>query len=204
MTKIKICGLVRPADIAIVNEVLPDYIGFVFAKSKRQISDKLAEELKAMLHRSISSVGVFVNEDLKRIIYLCNKKIIDFVQLHGDEDEDYIVKLRTKIGIPIIKAVRVRSVEDIHRADRIDSEYLLLDAFKEDQYGGSGASFDWSMITKVKKPYFLAGGINSDNVLSAIKQVNPYVIDVSSGVETDGFKDKNKIIDMITKVRSVK
>ncbi len=204
MTKIKICGLVRPADIAIVNEVLPDYIGFVFAKSKRQISDKLAEELKAMLHPSISSVGVFVNEDLKRIIYLCNKKIIDFVQLHGDEDEDYIVKLRTKIGIPIIKAVRVRSVEDIHRADRIDSEYLLLDAFKEDQYGGSGASFDWSMITKVKKPYFLAGGINSDNVLSAIKQVNPYVIDVSSGVETDGFKDKNKIIDMITKVRSVK
>ena len=204
MTKIKICGLVRPADIAIVNEALPDYIGFVFAKSKRQISDKLAEELKSMLHPTIHSVGVFVNEDLERITYLCNKKIIDFVQLHGDEDEDYIVKLKTKIGTPIIKAVRVRGVEDIPRADGIDSEYLLLDAFKEDQYGGSGASFDWSMITKVNKPYFLAGGINSDNVLSAIRQVNPYAIDVSSGVESDGFKDKNKIIDMITKVRSVK
>ncbi len=204
MTKIKICGLSRPEDIAFVNEALPDYIGFVFAKSKRQVSEKQAKDLKAKLNPEIKVVGVFVNEEIDKIVRLCKENIIDTVQLHGDEDENYCKKLKKQILNPIIKAVRVRGKEDIEAAKTISSEFFLLDAYKESQYGGCGDTFDWTMIREVGRSYFLAGGINSDNVLQAIEQVNPFAVDVSSGVETDGLKDRNKIIDIITKVRSVK
>ena len=202
MTKVKICGLTRPLDIEIVNEVLPDYIGFVFAKSRRQISDAVAKELKRKLDPRITTVGVFVNEDPERILWLCNNKVIDIPQLHGDEDEEYITNLKAKLSNPIIKAVRVRNHEDIANAQQLPVDYLLLDAYKEGLYGGSGDTFDWTMISKVQKPYFLAGGLNCDNIMHATNQVKPYAIDISSGVETDGYKDKNKIIDIITKVRS--
>lgn len=204
MTKIKICGLSRLTDIDFVNEALPDYIGFVFAKSKRQVSEETAKVLKDKLRPEVKAVGVFVNEDINTVIKLCKSNIIDIVQLHGDEGEAYISELKKQISHPIIKAARVRSREDIIAAETLNSEYLLLDAYKEGQYGGCGDAFDWTMISKVKKPYFLAGGIHSDNVLKAINEVKPYAIDVSSGVETDGVKDKNKIIDIITKVRSVR
>lgn len=204
MAKIKICGLSRPADIDIVNEALPDYIGFVFTKSKRQVNEETAEKLKSMLNPRIMAVGVFVNENTEQIIKLCKKNIIDIIQLHGDEDEAYIDRLKQKISNPIIKAVRVRCREDIDKAaDKLSCDYLLLDAFKEGQYGGCGVVFDWSVISGVSKPFFLAGGISSENVIQAISEVQPYAVDVSSKVETDGVKDKNKIIDMITKIRSV-
>jgi phosphoribosylanthranilate isomerase len=202
MTKIKICGLSRLADIDMVNEVLPDYIGFVFAKSKRQVGEIEAGGLKARLNTDIKAVGVFVNEDVNRIARLCNTGTIDIVQLHGEEEESYILKLRGLIINPIIKAVRVRYEEDINTASELPCDYLLLDAYKEDQYGGSGEAFDWTVIKKIRKPFFLAGGIHPGNVLQAISTVHPYCIDVSSGVESNGFKDGVKIIDIVTKLRS--
>ena len=204
MTKVKICGLTRTIDIEYVNKSCPDYVGFVFAKSKRQVTTRQAKELKSILNQSIKAVGVFVNEDIENIIYLCNHNIIDIVQLHGDEDEEYLEKLKSNISNPIIRAVRVQSSENIIAAQSIDVEYLLLDTFKNGEYGGSGETFDWSIIQEVTMPYFLAGGINTQNVVQAITELKPYAIDISSGVETDGYKDEDKIIDIITKVRSVK
>ncbi len=204
MAKIKICGLSRQIDIDFVNEALPDYIGFVFAESKRQVSEEQAQELKSSLKPEIKAVGVFVNEKTDKIIRLCQKQIIDLIQLHGDEDEAYITELRRHVKNPILKAVRVRSEEDILRAESLTSEYLLLDAYREGQYGGGGEVFDWTVILNVGRPYFLAGGINTDNVVDAISRVKPYGIDVSSGVEANGVKDRDKIIDMIKKVRSVR
>lgn len=204
MTKVKICGLSRFVDVDMVNETLPDYIGFVFAKSRRQIDEETAAQLKSKLNRNIQAVGVFVNEDKARIIRLCKAGTIDIVQLHGDEDEGYSKELRVEISNPIIKAVRVRNRKDIERAESFPCDYLLFDTYKESQYGGSGETFDWTMITKVNKPYFLAGGLQSDNVIQAINQAHPYCLDVSSGVETDGWKDNKKIIEIVTKIRSVR
>jgi phosphoribosylanthranilate isomerase len=204
MTKIKICGLTRPIDIDMVNEVHPDYIGFVFAKSRRQISEEKAFELKQRLHSKILAVGVFVNEDTENIIRICQAGIIDMVQLHGDESEDYLLELKKRVSNPIMKAVRVRTVEDIRRVDTMTCDYLLLDAYKEDEYGGSGLTFDWSIAKDITKPFFLAGGINMHNVDKAIALTKPYCIDVSSGVETEGYKDKKKVTDIIAKVRSVR
>jgi phosphoribosylanthranilate isomerase len=204
MTKIKICGLSRPIDIEMVNEARPDYIGFVFAKSKRQVSVDIALELKQRLHSGILAVGVFVNEEPEKIIRICQAGIIDIIQLHGDEDESYLYYLRKQVSNPIMKAVRVRTMEDIKKADNINCDFLLLDAYNEKEYGGSGITFDWSVIHGITKPFFLAGGIHSGNVEKAIALTEPYGIDVSSGVEIGGYKDKDKVIDMIAKVRSVR
>jgi phosphoribosylanthranilate isomerase len=204
MAKIKICGLSRPVDIETVNQALPDYIGFVFAESRRQIGEHTAKSLKELLDPRIKAVGVFVNEDMDKIIRLCRLGIIDIIQLHGDESEDYLADLRKEISNPVISAVRVRSVWDIIEAENRACDYLLLDAYKDNRYGGGGETFDWSVITRLEKPFFLAGGIHAENVIAAIQSSNPYCIDVSSGVETDGFKDRNKIIDIVTKVRSVR
>ncbi|MGB4660463.1 MAG: phosphoribosylanthranilate isomerase, partial [Mobilitalea sp.] len=189
MTKIKICGLSRPIDIEMVNNVLPDYIGFVFAKSKRQVNDSTALLLKSNLDPKIQVVGVFVNEDSNRIVRLCQEGVIDVIQLHGDEGEGYIRQLKSSVSNPIIKAVRVQTAEDIRLAEELSCDYILLDTYKDNQYGGSGETFNWSIVPKGKKPFFLAGGINTENVLEAIESMNPYCIDVSSGVETDGYKD---------------
>lgn len=203
MTRIKICGLSRPADIVMVNEVRPDYIGFVFTQSHRQVSEAQARQLKEMLHPAITAVGVFVNEETDTIVRLCRLGIIDVIQLHGDEDEEYIKLLKSTVSNPVIKAVRVRSAWDVIEARRLSCDYLLFDAYHKDRYGGNGVSFDWAYISGTEKPFFLAGGINGSNVAEAIVLTNPYCIDVSSGVETDGYKDYSKIVDIITKVRSV-
>lgn len=203
MTRIKICGLSRALDIEYANQTRPDYIGFVFAKSKRQVSDEKAYQLKQLLDPGILVAGVFVNEDMDRVIVLCKHRIIDMVQLHGEEDNSYIETLRKQISNPIIKAIRVKRMEDINMAEQTDSDYLLFDAYREGQYGGSGEVFDWNMMKRIDKPYFLAGGINCGNVRQAIMQVKPYAVDISSGVETNGIKDKDKMIDIIKIVRSV-
>lgn len=201
MTKIKICGLMRDNDIQAVNAALPDYIGFVFAKSRRQIDEKRAAAMKACLNPSIKAVGVFVNESMKRITKLCDSQVIDLIQLHGDETEDYIKDLKYFVSNKIIKAVRVRSTEDIERAMLLPCDYLLLDAYYEGKYGGIGKAFDWSLIPIISKPFFLAGGIHSDNIARAIEKHNPYGIDVSSGVETDGYKDPEKIMEIVARAR---
>ena len=203
MAKIKICGICRPEDIKAINQVLPDYIGFVFAESKRKISLDDAVNLKKLLNPAVKTVGVFVNENINRLIELCDFKVIDIVQLHGDENESYILELKNKIRNPIIKAVRVRSQQDIKAAEDLPCDYLLLDSYKDNAYGGTGKTFDWSLIPKKserKKPIFLAGGINRDNLSDALS-AEPYCIDVSSGVETDGKKDPEKIKDTVNLLR---
>jgi phosphoribosylanthranilate isomerase len=204
MTKIKICGLTRKRDIDAVNAVLPDYIGFVFTRSSRQICIEDAKALKSCLNPYIKAVGVFVDEEIENVVRLCSSHVIDLVQLHGDENERYIKELKSCVPNKIIKAVRVRGPEDIKKAVDFSCDYLLFDTHHEGKYGGSGRTFDWSMIHNVSKPYFLAGGINSGNVFQAIEQCKPYCIDVSSGVETDGYKDPEKIMDIVTKVRGLK
>lgn len=204
MTKIKICGLKRPEDIEYVNQYLPDYAGFVFAGSKRKVTDEQAEELSRKLDGRIIAVGVFVNEPAEHIVNLVKKGIIRVVQLHGDEDREYILKLRENLeeSVKIIKAVRVQNREQILEAEKLPCDYLLLDTWQKDAYGGCGKQFDKSLIpADMSKPYFLAGGLAADNIRENIQICHPYAVDVSSAVETDGKKDEKKIQEFIERVR---
>lgn len=195
MVKIKICGIRRLEDIEIVNKYKPDYIGFVFADSKRKVSHELASQLKANLSPDIISVGVFVNESADEILKLYADGVIDIAQLHGGESEDYIKYLKdnTNDELKIIKAIEMSEDEDLSEYDNSQADYLLLDSGK-----GSGKTFDWRLIRKdLKKEFFLAGGINSGNVKEAIEEFNPFAIDLSSSLETDGYKDENKIKEIM-------
>ena len=195
MVKIKICGLRRLEDIEIVNRYNPDYIGFVFADSKRQVSHELASQLKANLSPYIVSVGVFVDADCSEILSLYDDGVIEIAQLHGLESEDYIkyLKENTNDELKIIKAIEMSENEDLSEYDDSAADYLLLDSGK-----GSGKTFDWRLIRHdLKKEFFLAGGINSDNVIEAVEQFNPFAIDLSSSLETDGYKDENKIKEIM-------
>ena len=203
MVKLKICGLTRVADIAIANRVLPDYIGFVFAESRRKLSAAKAAGLAARLDPHIQKVGVFVNEEPAKIIDLCLEGIIDLVQLHGDEDEIYLKRLKAQIANPVIKAMRVRTAAQIAAAAKLSCDFLLLDTYSLRQYGGSGKIFDWGLIPPVSKPFFLAGGLNESNLLAALAATRAYAVDLSSGVETGGLKDEAKIAQVAAIVRSV-
>lgn len=191
MAKIKICGLKRLKDIEIVNKYKPDYIGFVFADSKRKVEYNLACEMKKNLDSSIIAVGVFVDADIDEILRLFNDDIIEIAQLHGLENEDYIKCLKDKTNnkLIIINAIEISDNVDLSKYDDSLADYLLFDSGK-----GSGKTFDWRLISKdLNKKFFLAGGLNQDNIPQAIKEFNPYAIDLSSSVETNGFKDENKI-----------
>lgn len=208
MVKVKICGLKRVQDIEIVNNFRPDYIGFVFAPSKRQISLESAKHLKCLLHPSIKSVGVFVNEPLESLLKYEEEGIIDRIQLHGDEDIVYLKKLKKASRLPIIKAFRIKNggcLEESLVGSRTLFEcelldYVLLDSYHPFAYGGSGESFNWQILKQIHRPYFLAGGIGVENVQEAL-QYAPYAIDVSSKVETDGIKDEYKIKELLKKLR---
>lgn len=201
MSKIKICGLTIPEDIAAVNKVMPDYIGFVFAPSRRQVSANQAASLKKMLVPEIQTVGVFVNGGISEIVSLAEAGIIDMIQLHGDETEDDILAIKALTPAPVIRAVRVKTANDILKATSIPSDYLLFDTYTKETYGGSGRTFDWSCIPKLDRPYFLAGGLNQENILQAA-QTPAYCLDVSSGVETDGRKDPFKIRSIVQTIRN--
>lgn len=202
MTKIKICGLRREEDIAYVNECNPDYAGFVFADSKRRVSAEQAKKLCAMLKKEIVPVGVFVNEKIDRITELVQEGVIEVIQLHGDETEEYIEKLRQRVGSAlIVKAVRVASKEDVMNCEKTNADYLLFDSRALKEYGGTGKTFDWQLIENIRTPFFLAGGINAENIEEAIKKLQPFAIDVSSFVETNGYKDRDKILEIVEKVR---
>ena len=195
MVRIKICGLRRLEDIEIVNRYKPDYIGFVFADSKRKVSHKLAGQMKNNLSSDIISVGVFVDAPQDEIIKLFEDNIIEIAQLHGRESEDYINNLKenTNDELKIIKAIEMSDDEDLSEYDNSPADYLLLDSGK-----GSGKTFDWQLIRKdLKKEFFLAGGINSTNVKKAIEEFNPYAIDLSSSLETNDYKDENKIKELM-------
>ena len=200
MTKIKICGLSRKCDIETANELKLDYIGFVFyKKSKRYVSFEQAKALKAVLNTDIQAVGVFVDEPIENVVMLLDKGIIDIAQLHGKENEEYIKELRSKTDKPIIKAFCIDGEEDIMKANESTADYVLLDAGM-----GCGNVFDWQYINKISRSYFLAGGLAKENIENAIKLLNPYALDVSSGVETDGLKDKDKMAEFVSSIRKEK
>ncbi len=197
MTKIKLCGLFRPCDIETANELKPDYIGFVFAaKSQRHVTPQTAAELKELLFPKIQAVGVFVNEDEEKIADLLSSGVIDIAQLHGDEDESYISRLKQLADKPIIKAFRIETANDIVNAVQCSADYILLDSG-----AGTGTVFDWNLLKNIQRPYFLAGGLGTDNVESAVEQLTPFAVDVSSGIETNGLKDKTKMVAFVAAVR---
>lgn len=203
MTKIKICGLRRLKDIEIINEVKPDFAGFVFARSPRQVDEKLSFQLREKMDPAVKAVGVFVNEPVWRVAAIGRAGIIQMIQLHGDEDASYIEEIRMKAaGIPIIKAVRVRSADDILKAAELEVDYLLLDTFVKGVYGGSGLTFDKQFIPEMNKPYFLAGGLTAENVKENIRICHPFAVDTSSAMETDGIKDADKIRKFVERVRN--
>ena len=206
MLKLKICGMRRPEDIEIANKYKPDYVGFVFAQSPRKVSYEQAKELSGLLSDDIVPGGVFVNEHMKLIVDLFKDGIIEMAQLHGDEDEKYIRNLKDKSieetgkEISVINAIEIK--DDADYDDELlkwrdsASDYFILDSGK-----GSGKTFDWSLIDKesefFKNSIFLAGGLNSENLALAIEEFNPFAVDLSSSVETDGFKDEEKIKEII-------
>lgn len=201
--KIKMCGLRRPEDIIYANECIPDYIGFIFAKSKRKVSAQKAQELGMQLDTSIKKVGVFVNEPAENLISIAWQSGIDMIQLHGDENKEYIEEVKRQTGKEVWKAVRVRTTEDIQKAMELPADKLLLDSFSEDSYGGTGKVMDFDVLKQavIQKPYFIAGGLTIENLPGILADTEPYGIDISSGIETGGVKDRDKMKRVIQCVR---
>ena len=196
--KIKICGLMSLEDVAAVNEAKPEYSGFVLAKSRRRISREYARLLRMELDPSVTAVGVFVNELPQIVAGYLEDGIIDVAQLHGQEDERYIHRLRLLTGQPLIKAFSIRTPEDLAEAEKSSADLVLLDHGS----GGTGERFDWKLLRSAKRPYLLAGGITPENAGAAVNAYRPYGIDVSSGVETDGKKDVKKIMEIVRRIRN--
>ena len=191
MAKIKICGLKRLEDVEIVNKYKPDFVGFVFADSKRKVTSDLARQMKQNLDDSIQSVGVFVDAAIDEILEIHEQGIIDMAQLHGSESDEYIEELKKKSNcqLKIINAIEMDDEKDLLEYDNSTADYLLFDSGK-----GSGKTFDWRLIRQdLKKEFFLAGGLNYQNISRAINEFDPYAIDLSSSVETNGYKDELKI-----------
>lgn len=190
--KVKFCGLFREDDIKYVNDLNPDYIGFVFAKSKREVTVDKVIYLREKLNSNIKVVGVFVNEDIDKIIDLLRKDIIDIAQLHGNEKEEDIKLIKEKTKKEVIKAIKVTSSKDIEVWKDSCSDYLLLDSGQ-----GTGKTFDWDNIKNFDKPFFLAGGLSIENIREAIKKTSPMAIDISSGIESNGVKDYIKMKEVM-------
>lgn len=199
--RIKICGLTSIPDIRAANRIWPDFAGFVFAPSRRQVGSFQAAMMRDYLDSRIPAVGVFVNAPIREILQLAESGVIQMIQLHGDEDQDYLHQLKLSTDLPVIRAVRVRNTVDIQAAEGQNCEYLLLDTYTSGSYGGSGQQFDWSLIPSLSKPFFLAGGISHENAARAAA-AGAYCLDVSSSVETDGRKDPFKMEQMVEAVRS--
>ena len=189
--KIKLCGLFRDEDVLAANRAKPDYVGWVFAPSRRQVSAEWARQARQRLDAGIPAVGVFVDEAVERVAALLNEGVIDIAQLHGSEGEDYIARLQGETGKPVVKAVRVAGPEDVARHLESRADYLLLDAG-----AGQGMAFDWRWIGAPGRPFFLAGGISLENIDRA-RALNPFAVDVSSGAETGGVKDEQKMLELV-------
>lgn len=213
MQKIKLCGMMKPCDIEYANRVKPDFVGFIFANTRRKISLAQAKQFREALDAEIPAVGVFVNEDIPVIASLVQDGCIDMIQLHGEEDADYIRCLREVCDVPVIKAVKVQTVEQIRQTAALPVDYLLLDTYRKGVLGGTGEAFDWKLLREAKaaagdtaegalfgKPYFLAGGLHAGNLREAAA-LGSYGLDVSSGIETDGSKDFTKMVEVMELVR---
>lgn len=205
----------KPCDIEYANRVKPDFVGFIFANTRRKISAAQAKEFRKALDAEIPAVGVFVNEDISVITSLVQDGCIDMIQLHGEEDADYIRRLREICDVPVIKAVKVQTVEQIRQAAALPVDYLLLDTYRKGVLGGTGEAFDWELLREAKaaagdtaegelfgKPYFLAGGLHAGNLREAAA-LGSYGLDVSSGIETDGSKDFTKMVEVMKLLRSI-
>ena len=203
----------KPCDIEYANRVKPDFVGFIFANTRRKISAAQAKQFREALDAEIPAVGVFVNEDISVITSLVQNGCIDLIQLHGEEDADYIRRLREVCDVPVIKAVKVQTVEQIRQAAALPVDYLLLDTYRKGVLGGTGEAFDWELLREAKaaagdtaegelfgKPYFLAGGLHAGNLREAAA-LGSYGLDVSSGIETDGSKDFTTMVDVMELVR---
>lgn len=195
---IKLCGMRRAEDISYVNEFMPDYIGMILAEGfRRTVETEKAYEITRSLDSRIKKVGVFVDTPFEKVKAAHERIGLDVIQLHGNEDRAYVEKMRS-LGIPLWKAVRVSSSEDILKAEQLGCDRLLLDSFVKGAVGGTGVAADWEIIrnTEIKLPYFLAGGINESNLAEALSVSND--IDISGGIETDGVKDREKIRKIIS------
>lgn len=199
MTKIKICGLRRPEDIVYVNEAKPDFAGFIIdvPKSRRNVPREKVWELTALLSPEILPVGVFVNAPMETILSLVTDGTLKAVQLHGQESQSYLEELKKQVAVPLIRAFSIRSPEDLTEAEKSPADFVLLD----NGAGGTGETFDWSLLSSFDRPFFLAGGLRLENIAEAVSRFHPYALDLSSGVETDGYKDKEKIIAAVAAVR---
>lgn len=200
-TKIKICGITRICEINWLNEIEPDYAGFVFGKSRRRITLEELQIFRKFLNPKIKAVGVFVNAAPNLVADLLEEGLLDLAQLHGTETPEEIEMLKRRTDKPVIKAVSVKSAEDIRDAQRYPVDYLLYDRGT----GGTGESFDWDLVEQCenkKLPFFLAGGIDSGNVKEAIEKLHPYAVDVSSSVESMGKKDREKLLEFVRSVRN--
>lgn len=217
--KVKMCGISKVETISAVVEAKPDYMGLVFAPSKRQVTVDQAKTLVEELHKQytkrynngteqsnndeIKTVGVFVNETLDNLVTIAKETNLDAVQLHGDEDEAFIQSLKERTNVEVWKAVQIRSAVDAETWIDSSADMLLFDAYHKDERGGTGEVFDWSCLDEFERPFMLAGGIDSTNVARAIRTVRPYGIDISSGIETDGVKDDEKIKAFTNIVRTI-
>lgn len=200
-THIKLCGMMRPADIKGANALKPDMIGFVFAeKSRRAVSPEQAAALKSRLDAQIRAVGVFVDEDPENIAELFHTGVIDIAQLHGSETAAVVARVKTLTAgqCPVIQAVAMRAAADVDRAESSPADLILLDA----QGGGTGRAFNWALAKKVQRPYLLAGGLSADNIDAALQTLSPWGVDVSSGIEKGGYKDRTKMARFVEKVRA--
>ncbi len=195
---VKYCGIQREEDIDVLNRCHPDLAGVILVPDRRRyIRPEKVMELRRKLDPTISVVGVFVNEEIKVVQDLLDRGIIDVVQLHGQETEEYIRELKAGTDAKIIKAFGIRSEEDCERAERSSADLVLLDS----PGGGTGETFNWTLLQKIKRPYILAGGLNCSNIEEAIRVLHPYGVDVSSGIETDGRKDEKKMQDFMDLAR---
>lgn len=192
---VKMCGIRREEDVQYANEVCPDYIGFVFADSPRKVSWEDAASFRKDLKKEIRCVGVFVNETPEKIAEIAVRVPLDALQLHGDETEEDIRKLRSLCDKEIWKAARVKSAEDIQKVQMLPADRILLDSFSKEAYGGTGRTIRLDILkeAEITKPYFLAGGLNPENLKGILDEIHPEGIDISSGIETDGYKDLEKM-----------
>ena len=210
--KVKMCGISKVETIPAIVDAKPDYMGLVFAPSKRQVTVEQAKILIEELHKQcinhydtkvVKTVGVFVNETLDNLVRIADTANLDAVQLHGDEDEAFIQSLKERTNVEVWKAVQIRSAADAEKWIDSSAEMLLFDAYHKDERGGTGEVFDWSSLDAFERPFMLAGGIDSTNVARAIRTVRPYGIDISSGIETNGMKDDKKITAFTKIVKSI-
>ena len=210
--KVKMCGISKVETIPAVVEAKPDYMGLVFAPSKRQVTVDQAKILVEELHKQcinhydtkvVKTVGVFVNETLDNLVRIADTANLDAVQLHGDEDETFIQSLKERTNVEVWKAIQIRTAADTEKWIDSSADMLLFDAYHKDERGGTGEVFDWSSLDAFERPFMLAGGIDSTNVARAIRTVRPYGIDISSGIETDGVKDDEKIKAFTNIVRTI-